>query len=327
MMRLLLAIPLLSLVVSGLNPRPLNSRGRDKTVSLPEVVVRPKKYSMIHLVCYVREYSSISSDYDTIQLFREKTVDFMVPAHGGKKGGWLRPRVLASRSAYRFANYEGLDSVSDRFNGHFSRSDLISLFRSVDFDSILTNNKMFQVDLLDNSSAGIWMPSTRQLLESPSENFTRFEAVYYLSDLSGKRITPDNLDRFDVDVRSGSGFRSYNKALRTKDPIYMDTHAEFYVIAKEYLNGSEAKRAANNQPSSDEVDILPPDGIPPLPPLYADISHRASLIDHDKIRLEAETDSLLIGPMYNNFMHKNQNIVGRLWDKFKKFPHWLRKHI
>ena len=56
---------------------------------LPEVVVESKKRQVLHITAYLREYSTLSTYSDTVLLFREKTVDFMVPQkrRGISKGG------------------------------------------------------------------------------------------------------------------------------------------------------------------------------------------------------------------------------------------------
>lgn len=302
-----------------------NSVSKGDYTQLPEVIVRPKKYSSLHLLCYVREFSTLSSDYDTIQLLREKTIDFMIPAKRKKKGEWFKPRVLASRSAYRFANFEGLDSVSDRFTEHFSWSDWISIFSTFRLESEPSADEIsLRVDLIADKEKRKMMPSVIELLESPVEDFKRFDVTYYFTDLISDAVTPENIKRFDIDIRSGQGYRKLNRVLKTKDPVSINTHAEIYVISKEYLDDSDASRWKKNPPINEENDIVIPSDVPPLPPLYADIAYRASLIDHDQIRRDAKNDPLLIGPMYNNFTNKNQNVVGKLWDKIKKMP-WLRR--
>ena len=44
---------------------------------LPEVIVATRQKSILHMLAYVREYSSLTTYTDTISLFREKMVDFM----------------------------------------------------------------------------------------------------------------------------------------------------------------------------------------------------------------------------------------------------------
>ena len=101
---------------------------RGTEYELPEVLVESKKHQVLHMIGYVREYSTLTTYSDTVMLFREKTVDFMVPVGREKRyRGWTRPRVLASRSFYRFSNSEGLDSVSGHFGGYFSWADWIDI--------------------------------------------------------------------------------------------------------------------------------------------------------------------------------------------------------
>ena len=61
---------------------------------LPEVVVATRQKSILHMLAYVREYSSLTTYTDTIFLFREKMVDFMVPQDIKiKYRGWTKPRI------------------------------------------------------------------------------------------------------------------------------------------------------------------------------------------------------------------------------------------
>ncbi len=86
-----------------------------------EIVVEPEKKQVLHMLAYQREYSTLSTYTDTVTLFREKWVDYMIPSPSVKRfDGWLTPRMLTTGSYYHFRNANGLDSVSDRFNQHFS---------------------------------------------------------------------------------------------------------------------------------------------------------------------------------------------------------------
>lgn len=78
---------------------------QESSAELPEVVVDSRKHKLLHVLAYVREYSTLSTYYDTVFLFREKMVDYMLPpATRVKFGGWSAPRTLTSRSYYRFTN-------------------------------------------------------------------------------------------------------------------------------------------------------------------------------------------------------------------------------
>ena len=45
---------------------------------LPEVLVETRARKVLHMLAYVREYSTLSTYSDTVTLFREKMVDFMI---------------------------------------------------------------------------------------------------------------------------------------------------------------------------------------------------------------------------------------------------------
>ena len=103
----------------------------ENPMDLQEVVVSGRQQKVLHILGYVREYSTLTTYSDTVFLFREKMVDFMLTP--GKKirfKGWSNPRVLKSKSYYRFTNAEGLDSVSSEGNYHFSWSDWIDAIPS-----------------------------------------------------------------------------------------------------------------------------------------------------------------------------------------------------
>lgn len=75
----------------------------ENITELPEVVVEAKDKKMLHVVAYMREYSSLSSYTDTVSMYREKVVDFMLPGpEKTKYKGWRLARVLDSHSYYQF---------------------------------------------------------------------------------------------------------------------------------------------------------------------------------------------------------------------------------
>ena len=87
---------------------------------LPEMVVESGKRRVLHMLAYVREYSTLSSYGDTVLLFREKMVDYMfVPDKKMRFKGWTIPRILKTKSYYRFTDGQGLDSVSDYCGRYF----------------------------------------------------------------------------------------------------------------------------------------------------------------------------------------------------------------
>ena len=105
---------------------------------LPEVVVESRQQKLLHMLAYVREYSTLATYSDTVFLFREKMVDYMLPAEQKSKfTGWRNPRILTSKSYYRFSNRAGLDSVSDRCNQHFSWADWVGIVPASEIPELL----------------------------------------------------------------------------------------------------------------------------------------------------------------------------------------------
>ncbi|WP_301059036.1 hypothetical protein, partial [uncultured Muribaculum sp.] len=72
---------------------------------LPEVVIESRSHKVMHILAYVREYSTLTTYTDTVFLFREKMVDYMLtPDKKSKFKGWSSPRIMACKSYYRFSN-------------------------------------------------------------------------------------------------------------------------------------------------------------------------------------------------------------------------------
>ena len=51
---------------------------QESFMELPEVVFESRQHRVLHLLAYVREYSTLTTYADTVTLFREKMVDYML---------------------------------------------------------------------------------------------------------------------------------------------------------------------------------------------------------------------------------------------------------
>ena len=169
---------------------------RRSPTQLPEVVVESPRHRILHILAYVRECSTLSTCTDTVFLFREKMVDYMLPSKGVSFKGWSRPRILKSRSFYRFTDAGGLDSVSDNCNHHFSWSDWMGIAPSAELACCLRD-----VECGMDTVRGKY---------SPSETWTRNEGrvavdVNVLADREARRWVP-GLSAF---FGSGLDFESF----------------------------------------------------------------------------------------------------------------------
>lgn len=172
---------------------------QEKISELPEVIVEAKHRRVLHILAYVREYSSLTSYTDTITMFREKMVDFMIPVDKKTRfRGWKYPRVLKTKSYYQFTNANSLDSVSDRCNNHFTWSDWIGLFPTMKIPDKLTATE-YGADTLSGkySPTEVWRRDGDRLTVD----------VDVLADASGRRWVPDISPFFKNEVADFDQFR------------------------------------------------------------------------------------------------------------------------
>ena len=145
-MRIHLTFILLPFAISAISSEGMAQSGsKDRTsvkaMDLPEVLVESRKNSVLHILAYLREYSTMTTYSDTVFMFREKLVDYMLPV--GRKvkfHGWTKPRMLTSKSYYRFSDHNGLDSISDEYRFHFSWSDWMGLVPNMPLPERLQNS-------------------------------------------------------------------------------------------------------------------------------------------------------------------------------------------
>ena len=181
---------------------------------LPEVLVEAKKNSVLHILAYMREYSTLSGYSDTITLFREKMVDFMIPA-GDERGfkGWRSPRVLNSRSYYRFSDSNGLDSVSDRCNHHFTWSDWIGMIHRTKLPASLSEKLAgmdtiagkysaaeiwaregdavtIDINVLASPESRKWVPGVSSFFRNDNVDFDKFKMHIVCDNVLGDAVTP-----------------------------------------------------------------------------------------------------------------------------------------
>ncbi|MDE5812739.1 MAG: hypothetical protein K2H72_00495, partial [Muribaculaceae bacterium] len=194
-------------------------------VELPEVKVSTKHRPILHLTGYIRELSTMSSSCDTLTLYREKWVDFMIPTGKEKRyQGWTDPRLLKTKSYYKWTDSSGLDSVSDRASHHFSWSDWVSLPRRANFPALLAGNRLgtdtvmgkyspteiwrkdsagvnVTVNVLADSTRRKWTPRLAGPLWRDTE-FERLVMDYRFSDTDTFAVKPQNLDRLSCRIES-----------------------------------------------------------------------------------------------------------------------------
>ncbi len=305
-----------------------------QTTILPEVVVEPKKRQVLHITGYMREYSTLTTYGDTLLLFREKTVDFMVPTRRAKGyEGWLRPRVLASRSYYHFTDAAGLDSVSDRYQRHISWSDWLEIFDRVPLPDALRHpvsatdtlrgryspavtwardddDVSIAVDVLAAPAASPWTPALHSIFKDRVE-FYRFKVNYYLTGVDDYEAQADNIALVTFDVETGGRGWDVMNQFRRDEAFIINTYSELYVTGTEYLTKREAARLEKTPPAAEDVGIHAPHAAPDLEPEILALMLRVDNFDWTAHRLADKADPRYAGKKIPETFQKRPNILKR----------------
>lgn len=301
---------------------------------LPEVIVESKQHKVLHLLAYVREYSALSTYSDTVFLFREKMVDYMIP-NSNKKSfkGWRTPRVLKSQSYYKFTNAYGLDSVSDKCNHHFSWADWIGLPQDNKIPEKICNTVTaadtirgkysptetwsrnndhisIDVNILADSASRKWVPGLSTFF-CDNMDFEQFRIRFNYENIANETVTAVNLTDYSFNIESNGRGHSMFMFNRRNEPFFVSTYAEIYIVDKEYLTIKEAKQWGSSNALSDTLAIYEPPEAPPLQPAIVQLIERVNNVDHNHIRTTLAMDKR-IG--YRNVVKQNfgQQILRRV---------------
>lgn len=285
---------------------------------LPEVIIESGKHKILHILAYVREYSTLSTYTDTVSLFREKMVDFMLPGNKDVKfRGWTNPRILKCKSYYRFTDSEGLDSVSDKCNYHFSWSDWIGVGKLPEIPLKLKNieygNDTLQgkyspaeiwsrnndrltvnLDILADTITRGWIPDISVFFRNDLE-FENFRIRFNYANVISDSISNSDLTGYSFNIESkgrGHGMFMFNNI---NDPLFVTTYAEVYMIDKEFITVKEARKWEKREFNSDMIEIIEPFDAPDLQLSIKQLISRVNSLDRDKIRLSLSPDHRLMG--------------------------------
>lgn len=285
--------------------------------TLPELTVEPGKRVVLHLTAYVREYSTLTTYTDTVFLFREKTVDFMVPTRkAGKYRGWTQPRLLASRSYYRFAGADGNDSVSNTFGQHFSWSDWIGIPARVDLPKALHNREaatdtlfgryspaciwrrngddlLIDVNVLADTACRSWVPALFARNRRDVE-FTDLRLHYTFSDAGRYSAPVDNLSAMTFTIETnGRGSGIYNM-FRRNEPYFVNTYAEMFFTDREYITVKDAKKLEKHPPHAEDAPPVAPEWIPDPDAQVIAIVERVDTLDHVRLHSHIQPDKRML---------------------------------
>lgn len=290
---------------------------QENSTNLPEVVIESHQHKVLHMLAYVREYSTLSTYTDTVLLFREKMVDYMLPNKNSRFKGWSSPRVLKSKSYYHFTNAQGLDSVSDKCNHHFSWSDWMGIVPTPKLPTALrhmgygtdtirgkysptemwTRNEAkinININVLADTTSRKWVPNLSVFFRN-NLDFENFRVRFNYDNVIGDSIAPIDLTGYSFNIESngrGHGMFMFN---RVDEPFFVSTYAEVYIIDKEYITIKEARKWERHKINTADIEIYEPGEAPDLQPSIQHLVDRVNTLDNDKIRLALTPDRSLIG--------------------------------
>lgn len=282
-------------------------------MELPEVVVS-KHTKVLHMLGYVREYSTLSTYTDTVFMFREKIVDYMIPLDPKSKWrGWRTPRPLKSRSYYRFTDVMGLDSVSDVSRHYYTWTDWVGVpaaavvphhLRGIEAGTDTIHGKYspselwrrnddqlsVDVDVLADTASRSWVPQLNSFFRNDIE-FDNFRIRYKFGAIADDSMLVRNLAAYSMNVESRGRLRKMFQFNRVDEPFFVESYAEVYITDKEYITLKEAK-AWEKSPQQDFEIIGPPEA-GELQQSTLDLMARVDNIDREGIRLAQVPDHRL----------------------------------
>ena len=280
---------------------------------LPELVVATRQNRILHILGYVREYSTLTTYTDTVFLFREKMVDFMLPQEKKSKfKGWSRPRILTSKSYYRFTNTNGLDSVSDECQHHFSWSDWVGIAPEMEIPDVLKSKEsgidtlygkyaaseiwkkgydkiVVDINVLADTVGRKWVPNLSGFFHNDLE-FESFRLHLSYDNPDGNHLFPSDLNGYSFNIESTGRGRSLFRFTHPNELFYVTTYAEVYLMEKEYITLKEAKKWEKHDFASDEIGIYEATEAPGLQPQILSLMDRVNKIDRDEIILAYKYD-------------------------------------
>lgn len=290
---------------------------KESSRELPEVVVESRQHKVMHMLGYVREYSTLTTYNDTVFLFREKMVDYMVnPDPKVKFRGWTNPRILKSKSYYRFTNSQGLDSVSDESNYHFSWSDWVGLGGDISIPESLRGKRQstdtlrgkyspseiwvrngdkvtLNINVLADTASRRWVPNLSAFFRKEMD-FENFKVRYNYDNVTGTKLSPMDVTSYSCNIESKGRGHDMFMFNRVDEKVFVSTYAETYILDKEYITLPEARKWEKLAVGSGVMEIYEPDDAPPLQASIAELIDRVNNVDKDQVKLAQKQDMSLV---------------------------------
>lgn len=257
---------------------------------LPEIVVIPGSRPLLHLTGYMREITSVLSSSDSVAIFKESVVDFLVPVEKTKVKGWNKARELASKTYVRMSNSSGLDSVSTNHEYEFmlwgNRKSLIpsgtkipAKIKGTDLACDTIMGKYYPKiiwwkngditrwhgDALANEKNHVTTPWALKLFGLTAD-VTEISENYVFDTPDGDFIRPTDLRQVSVTIDMLAKGKFFKKAFDSSSLVNVRTYMELYLTDREFLSEEEGKELKKEVPFIEPSDILAPANANPLHP-------------------------------------------------------------
>lgn len=310
----------------------------DNFTELPEVIVQSRKHKVLHMLAYIREYSTLSTYTDTVFLFREKMVDYMLtPDKKVRFNGWSVPRILKCKSYYHFTNDQGLDSISDESNYHFSWSDWVGVapasvlpdalkkvdcgsdtvkgrYRATEFWTKNKDRVNVAIDVLEDTTSRKWVANLKGFFRGGLD-FEKFTVRFNYDNVDGDTLSPMDLSGYSYNIESRGRGHSMFMFNSVYEPFFVSTYAEVYILDKEYISVKEAKKWDRYKFNKEGIEIIEAPEAPDLQPEILALVERVENIDKYGVRLGVTPDHRLAG---GKTPARNFSIAYRALDMLKQ---------
>lgn len=192
------------------------------------------------------------------------------------------------------------------------------------------------VNVLADREARRWVPGLSAFFGSGLD-FESFRVRFSYDNVVKNSVSPVDLAGYSFDVESNGRGHKMFRFSRIDEPFSVSTHADVYIMDREYITVKEAKKWERHDFNADEIEMLEPVEAPDLPPSIQTLVDRIYKIDPEEIRLGLEPDRRLVGTNSGsrNFrignralfllkqitgitLIKSRRNFNRRWDEFRK---------
>lgn len=257
---------------------------------LPEIVVIPGSRPLLHLTGYMREITSVLCSSDSVTLFKESVVDFLIPVEKTKVKGWNKARELASKTYVRMSNSSGLDSVSTSHEYEFmlwgnrksmipSAAKIPAKIKGADVACDTIMGKYYPKiiwwkngditrwygDALANEKNHTTSPWALKLLGLTTD-VTEISDNFVFDTPDGDVIRPADLIQVSVTIDMLAKGKLFKKTFDSSSPVNVRTYMELYLTDREFLSEEDGKSLRKEIPTIESSDILAPANANPLHP-------------------------------------------------------------